>query len=246
MASTDGHEWNYEPRMLTPRVLSPMCSPSPHYHKLHEPVHFHPLHFHDYDVYSCDHLQNVNTSVNCASQTSPPPSSNRQIQSPSKQANSPPDSDNNRYVKRLSAESKKMHRAKSCPKDLFFLSEKSHNDLNDEDYLRQLYKADRACYMNELAVEEVSRQRNNVMKNCCKTKVKPKSKTPNLMDEFLQSKLVRLNLASNLRQKNSRQKIHELAEEKQKESMHVSRFIPKCHHWNVRDTDAWKNFTSEE
>lgn len=129
MNNTD--EWNYEPKMLTPRVLSPVCSPSPHYHKLHDPMHLHTMHFHDFNSFHpCDHLHNVNTSVNCASQTSPPPSINR-LQSPSKHANFPTDSgsDNNYYDKHLSIDHKKIHRAKSCPKDLFSLSSKcSEND----------------------------------------------------------------------------------------------------------------------
>lgn len=253
MTNTD--EWNYEPKMMTPRVLSPVCSPSLHYHKLHDPIHFHAMHFHDFNAYHpCDHLHNVSTSTNCASQTSPQPSDNH-LKNPSKHAIFQTDSgsDNNCYDQRLSLDHKKIHRTKSCPKDLFSLSskcsenEKIHNDMADEDCLRQLYKADQACYINGMASGRVSRHRHNdIMKNCCKTKDKPKSKTPNSMDEFLSSKLVRSNLAANLRQKNSRQKIHELEEEKLKETMHVSSFIPKCHHWNVRDTIAWKNFTTEE
>lgn len=75
---------------------------------------------------------------------------------------------------------------------------------------------------------------------------KLKAKTPTTMDEYVSSKLVRTNLAANLRQQWSRQKIHDMTEEKVKATMHVSKFIPRCHQWDVRATPGWRTFAAEE
>lgn len=130
---------------------------------------------------------------------------------------------------------------------------KSRNESAESNWLRPPCREDfTPCYSDDFVSpshsrQQNSRQQNFRMKNIPKIKVhKPKSKTPNSMDEFIASKLVRGNLAASLRQKNSRQKINELSEEKLKATMDVSKFIPKCHHWNVRDSPGWKNFITEE
>lgn len=241
----DDWEFDAKPTPM-PKILSPMCSPIPHMHHMHD-IYF--THFHDFDPCPYDNFHNSHTMNASDIQSSPNPSTNY-LQIPPKldHYRIEMNSDVKRDEKML-MEKKKMHRTKSCPKDLFSISSKcSDIDQNrqnriesaEEECLRQLYAAD------EFASQIEYHQQNTRIKSASKQKIKPKSKTPTSMDEYLSSKLVKSNLAANLRHKNSRKKIDDLAEEKLKETMHVSKFIPKCHHWNVKETDGWKTFTSEE
>lgn len=130
---------------------------------------------------------------------------------------------------------------------------RSRNESADSNWLRPHCREKfTPCYSDDFVSPAMSRQQNSrqhISRSRTIPKIrihKPKSKTPNSMDEYISSKLVRGNLAASLRQKNSRQKINEMTEEKMKASMDVSKFIPKCHHWDVRDSPGWKNFMSEE
>ena len=247
--------WNCESKLPTPTILSPMCSPNLHFH--HESQGMHPrhlhkeLHFHDLDSYPYDHVHNTQPIIHIHEVHSPTPNSNY-FPSPPKQmigfaSEFKSDCKTSNCEEKLSSAKKKGRRAKSCPKDLFSpssMDDKKQNECIEMDYSQEFTPR----YSNEsnASPTTISRQQNVSAKSDGKMKSKAKSKTPNSMDEFLSSKLVRCNLAASLRHKNSRKKINQLAEEKLKESMDVSKFIPKCHHWNVRDTPAWKTFTSEE
>lgn len=251
--------WNYESKIPTPTILSPMCSPNLHLHKSYEvhPSHYHKeLDFHGFEPYShsCDHFHIAQPIIHIHEVNSPTQNSNY-LQSSPKQligfaSEFKSDFKTPTCEKKLLTAKKKVRRAKSCPKDMFSPSsmcldnEKRQPECIEMDCSQEFTP----CYSNESNASPMtaSRQQNAYIKSDGKMKAKPKSKTPTSMDEFLSSKLVRGNLAASLRQKNARKKINELAEEKLKESMDVSKFIPKCHHWNVRDTPAWKTFTSEE
>ncbi|XP_055300704.1 uncharacterized protein LOC129567627 [Sitodiplosis mosellana] len=248
-------DWNYESKLPTPTMLSPMCSPNLYFRKPHEvqPRYLHKeLHFHDFDPYPCDHFHNAQPIIHIQEVHSPTQNPNY-IHSPPKQmigfasefksvCKTPT------CEEKLLTAKKKVRRAKSCPNDWFSPSSmdngKRQNECVEMDYSQEYTP----WYSNESNASPtiISRQQNAYAKSDGKIKSKPKSKTSNSMDEFLSSKLVRCNLAASLRHKNSRKKINEFAEEKLKESMDVSKFIPKCHHWNVRDTPAWKTFTSED
>lgn len=247
--------WNYESKRPMSTILSPLCSPNLHFH--HESHDVHPkqlhkeLHFHDFDSYPFDHIHNTQPIIHIHEVHSPMQNSNY-LPSPSKQMNGffsefKSNCKTKNCEEKLLTAKKKDRRAKSCPKDLFSpssMDDKKQTECIEMDYSQEFTSR----YSNEsnASPTTLSRQQNVSAKSDGKMKSKPKSKTPNSLDEFLSSKLVRSNLAASLRHKNSRKKINQLAEEKLKESMDVSKFIPKCHHWNVRDTSAWKTFTSEE
>lgn len=249
--------WNCVSNLPTPTFLSPMCSPNHRFHKAHEvqPRHsYKEFNFHEFEPHPCDHFHNAQPIIHVHDVSSPTHHSNYIQSPPTKQmigfaSEYKSDFKVPNCEEKILTAKKKVRRAKSCPKDIFspssmcFENEKRQNDCVEMD----CSQAFTPCYSNESngSPTTVFRQQ-NVYTKCDGKKVKPKSKTPNSMDEFLSSKLVRGNLAASLRQKNARKKINELAEEKLKESMDVSKFIPKCHHWNVRDTPAWKSFTSEE
>lgn len=248
--------WNYESKLPTPIMLSPICSPNIHFHKSHDvqPRYAHKeLHFNDFDPYPChDHYHNVQPIIHIHEVQSPTQNTHY-LRSPPKQligfaSEFKPDCKTPICEGKVLTAKKKVRRAKSCPKDLFSPSsmdnEKRQNECVEMDYSQEFTP----CHSNESNASPMtmSQQHSNYAKSEGKVKSKPKSKTPTSMDEYISSKLVRGNLAANLRHKNSRKKINELAEEKLKERMDVSKFIPKCHHWNVRDTPAWKAFTSEE
>lgn len=241
------------PKMPSPKLPSPMCSPILHHTHKHHHHHIHPVHCHDFD-YPFDLFQSNFSSIH---DDKPLSQSTNDVQSPPKQQTTPTDQKVNIKSpicgEKCIKPKKKIRRAKSCPKDLFSLSSKcSDNEKNqiestENSCLRRVYRSDLSpCYFIEIDPTSISRQQ-NPYKTIPKIKVhRPKSKTPNSMEEFLSSKLVRSNHAAKLRQTYSRKKIDDLAEEKLKASMHVSQFIPKCHHWNVRDTPGWKTFLSEE
>lgn len=241
--------------MPSPKLTPPMCSPIRHIyaHRLH---HYQPVHsdLHGFD-YPCEmvhhhlnHLDNIHKaslsrSAECM-KNSPKHAitANLNFKSPNCDTKS-------------SKPKKKLRRAKSCPKDLFSISSKCSDngkspknsaEMNEHRLFRDLGRDDLTpCFTDDF--HSSPRQQNTYRKTVPKIRVqKPKSKTPNSMDEYVSSKLVHINHAAKLRQKSSRQKIHELEEEKLKARLHMSHFIPKCHKWNVRDTPAWKTFLSEE
>lgn len=137
---------------------------------------------------------------------------------------------------------KRIRRAKSCPKNMFSPTKHCHNwDAPQLHAPHQMLRDNPTpCTISSASMRDVRSIKTKPRKP------KPKPKNLNTMDEYLSSKLVRSNLAANLRQKWSREKIHNMAEEKLKATMHVSNFIPKCHQWNVHTTPAWKSFASEE
>lgn len=251
--------------MPSPKLPSPMCSPIRHVHS-HRLHHYQPMHSHFHDIdYPCEmfhhhlnhfdsiHEATLSRSVGCA-------------KNPPKHATTPteykPEFHSNHNLKSphcdtsCSKPKTKLRRAKSCPKDLFSISskcsenEKSLKDsleLNERHLCRDFGREELTPPFFTDDFHSSPRQPNTYRRTIPKIRVqKPKSKTPNSMDEYVSSKLVRINHAAKLRQKSSRQKIHELEEEKLKARLHVSHFIPKCHKWNVRDTPAWKTFLSEE
>lgn len=257
------------PKIPSPKCPSPkrspsLCSPIHHIH-VH---HCNPIHVYDFDD-SCEMNQNHLNHFDSIHEESSSRSVVDHLKTPPKLIITPtefrPEFHSMRNHKSpITCDIKctkpkkpnKMRRSKSCPKDLFSISskysdnEKSVNDsieMNERHLCRDNNNLT-PCYTDGFNSSRMSRHQNPYRKSIPKHHriQKSKSKTPNSMDEYVQSKLVRINHAAELRQKRSRQKIHELAEEKLKENMHVSEFIPKCHKWNVRDTPAWKTFLSEE
>lgn len=248
------------PKLPSPKHPSPMCSPNLHSQRQH---HFHPVHYpHDF-IYphehfhhhhlshytEIDHFDSIHGDSPCRS-TERMRSQTKHVATPVKHK---PEIKSPSGDIKSSKSKKKMRRAKSCPKDLFSISSKcSDNDKSQNESIetneRRLCRDDLSpCYIEDFQTPPLSRQQNTHPRPIPKIRIhKPKSKTPNSMDEYVASKLVRSNHAAKLRQKSSHQKINELAEEKLKATMHVSKFIPKCHHWNVRETPAWKTFLSEE
>lgn len=139
-----------------------------------------------------------------------------------------------------STKRKITRRAKSCPKNMFSPTKHYLNWNAPEQQAPHQALRDNPtpCTISTVSTRDV--------RSIKPKHRKPKIKTSNTMDAYLSSKLVRSNLAANLRQNWSRQKIHSMAEEKLKATMHVSNFIPKCHQWNVHTKPAWKSFACEE
>lgn len=129
-------------------------------------------------------------------------------------------------------------RAKSCPRNFFGSSANKHC-LSWNVTQSQQRNRENSTPCTTVSNASTRDQRKSKPR-------KPKAKTPNSMDEYLSSKLVRSNVAANLRQNWSRKKIHDMSEEKLKATMHVSKFIPKCHQWDVRATPGWRVFANEE
>lgn len=253
------------PKLPSPNLRSPLYSPIHHHsHQLHH--HCHPINFHEF-LHPHDHIFNhFDTSAIHEENAS---QSTENLKSPPKHKTTSngrkPDGKSPIYDDEMSAKpKKKMRRSKSCPKELFSISskcsdnEKSPNECVEMNERRMghdnLMPYDLEYFRSPSIPSSQSQHKSahrqhqhSRTRMIPKIRVeKPKSKTPNSMDEFLSSKLVRVNHAAKLRHKSSRQKINELAEEKLKATLHVSHFIPKCHTWNVRDTPAWKTFLSEE
>lgn len=251
------------PKLPSPKRPSPMCSPIYHHHHSHRfHHHCHPMHFHEC-IHPHDHMYNrfgASAIHENRTQLKSPPKYRATSTDQKSDSKSPICSDQNLYTK----PKKKMRRSRSCPKELFSISsgkcsdnEKSQNESMEMGETRaghehlSAYNLEYTHSPSIPSSQSPSKphrlQQHSRIRTIPKIRVdKPKSKTPNSMDEFLSSKLVRSNHAAKLRHKSSRQKIHELAEEKIKATLHVSHFIPKCHTWNVRDTPAWKTFLSEE
>lgn len=249
-------DWKYEPK-CTPSVLpSPMCSPIIDFPRFHD---FHHSHYDHFDMYPYDPfpLESIyeqkplpchTTCVPSPCKPEFPPKYDLQRQhradSPRKiDVKSPKDNRLKAFDETSSQGRRSIHRAKSCPKDLFstmsISTENEHRRNEDEaeiNYLLPFYQEDAGTQLPYKFVSPPA-----------KPTPKPRiNKTPTKMDKFLSSRLFRSNVAANLRQVNAQKKINDMAEEKLKATMHVSKFIPKCHHWNVRDTPAWKTFTTEE
>lgn len=141
----------------------------------------------------------------------------------------------------------KRRRAKSCPKEFFGTPKPCLNFQHCDEVLnssstKQEHDDSTPSQMPGDSISSISTQQRPKSKTLSKTK----PKTPNSMDEYISSKMVRSNLAANLRRKWSRQKIENMTEEKLKATLTVSKCIPKCHRWNVKSTPGWKTFTSEE
>lgn len=258
------------PKQPSPHLhITPLCSPVHHYsQKFHH--HCHPMHFHEF-IHPHDHTHNhfdeqsiiyeENTSHSTANLKSPP-----KLKSPSIDRKS--DDKIAMCADELCTKpKKKIRRSKSCPKELFSISskcsdnEKSRNEtieMNERRTgLEKCSPYDIECFHLSSSSSQHDHpsppRPSHRQHQHSRTRMipqirveRPTSKTPNSIDKFLSSKLVRSNHAAKLRHNSSRKKIHELAEEKTKATLHVSHFIPKCHTWNVRDTPAWKTFLSEE
>lgn len=261
-------------KIPSPKLPTPLCSPPLHHHTHQFHHHCHPMlfhefiHPHDYFFNPCDdaniiHEENVSQSME---HLKSPPKHKITSTDHHKSDNRSPTCDDANGTSLKSK--KKMRRAKSCPKQLFSISSKcSDNEKSQNESIEMHERHHRMGHENLIAydleyiqsspsmpssqsthkISSHRHQHSRTSRMIPKIRVeKVKSKTPNSMDEFLSSKLVRINHAAKLRHKSSRQKINDLADEKLKATLHVSHFIPKCHTWNVRDTPAWKTFLSEE
>lgn len=229
---------NEKSRCLSPPMRSPIFS------EMISPFSF------DIESHPCDlYFNNCNLNVEMEYK---PPVCFRDIYSPPKHTKRVEQSKNlNPSFTITSPPSDEEHRnrrSKSCPKELFetkkpCLNFQTGDNVIDSGSINQQHTDNSTPSFNagDCNSSVSSRQRNR-----SKILSKSKPKTPNSMDEYLSSKMVRSNLAANLRQKWSRQRINEMAEEKLKATMTVAKCIPKCHRWHVKNTNAWKSFTSEE
>lgn len=132
-------------------------------------------------------------------------------------------------------------RSKSCPKDLF----SSTNDVTEDKSPQS--KPIKSC-IRRLVRSNASPECSSHTTVPCRKKSATRKKMPDAIDEFLTSKMVRSNLAANLRQQWARKKITEMTDKRLSPPppAQVTTHIPKCHRWNVRDTPAWKSFRLEE
>lgn len=229
---------NEKPKRLSPAMCSSIFS------EMKSPLSF------DIESHPCDlYFNNCNSNYEMEYK---PPVSFRDTYSPPKQAKRVENKiwkPSFTVTSPLSDEEHRYRRAKSCPKELFetkkpCLNFQTDENVIDSDLTKQPYADNNSTpsfNAGDCNSSVSSRQRNR-----SKIVSKRKPKTPNSMDEYLSSKMVRSNLAANLREKWSRMRINEMAEEKLKATMTVMRCIPKCHRWHVKNTNAWKSFTSEE
>lgn len=123
-------------------------------------------------------------------------------------------------------------RSKSCPSDLNASIEA------DEPPCR----SDSTCRYTE--PEERRMRRCQSAKKSDEKSAKPRRDDP--LVNFIAVRMVRSNLAANLRHQWSRQKLQELADRKIKSPGRTISFIPECHRWSVDKTPGWKMFTDEE
>lgn len=233
---------NERPGRLSP---PPMCSPI--FSEMKSPLSF-GIESHPCDLYFNNCHSNFEMEYK-------PPVSVRDIYSAAKQTKRV----ENRYLKPSftvtsppSDEEDRHRRAKSCPKELFE-TKKPEPGLNfqaDDSVIDSSFTGQQHADNNSTPSYNPIGDRNSSMssrqRNRSAILSKSKPKTPNSMDEYLSSKMVRSNLAANLRQKWSLRRINEMANEKLKATMTVAKCIPKCHRWHVKNTNAWKSFTSEE
>lgn len=133
-------------------------------------------------------------------------------------------------------------RSKSCPTDLFT----STNDVDDE--TPKKLKSNISCKRRLVRSHNSPEFTRHSTPLPCRKKIIAKKKSPDAIDEFLTSKMVRSNLAANLRHEWARKKIMEMTDKRIQASppAQVTKYIPKCHRWNVRDSSAWKSFRLEE
>lgn len=225
------------------RLLSPPAMCSPIFSEMKSPLSF------DIESHPCDlYFNNCNSIFEMEYR---PPVSFRDIYSSPRQPKRMEDKNSKPSFTVTSPPSDEEHRhrrSKSCPKELFetkkpCLNFQTDDNIIDSNSTKQQHADNSISSLNagDCKSSVSSRQRNT-----SKIVSKSKSKTPNSMDEYLSSKMVRSNLAANLRQKWSRKRINEMAEEKLKATMTVTKCIPKCHRWHVKNTNAWKSFMSEE
>lgn len=164
--------------------------------------------------------------------------------SPSTAADNKEDENDSKPIEKLPSI---LRRSKSCPKDLFrasnyFPSEKLKNQRNTKCCDRQLLQGN----INPDYLKQSTQKRcQSASKPVSRIKL-PKAKTPDSIEEFLSAKIVRSNLAAKLRHDWSRKKIMEMTNQQLKPTTKITKFIPKCHQWNVRQSSAWKSFTLEE
>lgn len=205
--------------------------------------------FLDIESHPCDlYFNNCNSNFDMEYKAPVP---FRDIYSPPKQTKRVADNNSKPSFTITSPPTDEEHRqcrAKLCPKELFETKKPCLNFQTDDIVIdsgssnqQQAGNIIPSFNTGDCSSSVSSRQRNR-----SKIVSKTRTKTLNSMDEYLSSKMVRNNLAANLRQKWSRKRINEMAEEKLKATMTVAKCIPKCHRWQVRNTNAWKSFTSEE
>lgn len=263
------------PKLPSPLCSPPLLHHDHHHHAHQFHHHCHPMHFHEFiqphdcisDYCDANMIQEENASQSTENAKSPSKHRHASIEHKPDIKSPTHDDASESCVK----PKKKMRRAKSCPKQLFSISSKfSDNERSQNESVEMqdrrmghehLMPYDLEYFQSPTSIpssqqsphKPLSHRQHHQQHQHSRTRMIPKirvekakSKTPNSMDEFLSSKLVRNNHAAKLRHKSSRQKINELAEEKLKATLHVSHFIPKCHTWNVRSTPAWKTFLSEE
>lgn len=133
-----------------------------------------------------------------------------------------------------------LKRSKSCPNDLFRAVEP----------LQSIRREIENVASNQNDLTKMTKKRRCQSAKKCETNSKKSNEhhqsTNDAFIEFLSTKLVRSNLAANLREQWSRKKINELADRKLKIPVPTTKFIPKCHRWHVDQTPAWKSFVHEE
>lgn len=228
---------NENPRRSSPPIHSPIFS------EMKSP------NFLDIESHPCDlYFNNCNSNFDMEYKA---PVSFGHIYSPPKQTKRVADNNSKPsfIITSPSTDDEHRHRrAESCPKELFETKKPCPNFRTDDIVIdsgsskqQQADNINPSFDTGDCSSSVSSRQRNR-----SKIVSKTKTKTPNSMDEYLSPKMVRNNLAANLRQKWSRKRINEMAEEKLKASMTVANCIPKCHRWQVKNTNAWKSFRSEE
>lgn len=134
-----------------------------------------------------------------------------------------------------------LKRSKSCPKDLFTSTTDVANEKPKK--VKPIKQSTR-----RLVRSNVSPECTSIATLPCRKKSGTRTKTPVAIDEFITSKMVRSNLAASLRQQWAHKKITEMTDKRMTPPppAQVTKYIPKCHRWNVRDTPAWKSFRLEE
>lgn len=129
-----------------------------------------------------------------------------------------------------------IKRSKSCPSGL-------DRKIEENAYVEK----DKISNESDFVHGNVDEQR----KRRCQSAKKPNDKTAqqrkdDAFVDFIAARMVRSNLAANLRQQWSRKKLQEISDRKIKSFGRTIKFIPKCHRWNVDQTPGWKSFTVEE
>lgn len=236
-ASVNLHHHHHDFKSEKLKRPSPMCSSRFSELKLDYSPHRHEVESHPCDLYFNNCHSNIGMDCKFSvSSIENPPKQMRNVEEQNesfRNATSPP-----------SIDLMKRRRAKSCPKELFSTSKPCLNFQTDDNILNS--SSTKQHHDESTPSQNPGDCNSSVSSRPRHKSKKPKSKTPNSFDDFLSSKMVRSNLAANLRQKWARKKINDMTEEKLKATVPVAKCIPKCHRWNVRNTSAWKSFTAEE